>query len=401
MQALLLSLDEQRGGAGGSSGSGDANETPHEAGPSGDAYGGAASVEEGDTVSEATDAPDAELLAHAARLAVCTAAPPPPQLSSTGTQCEAPGAGSGSGGSEPPAGPGTGSSTTVAYVHAVPPARGGAGNGAMPIADPACSGQGDVNWSVALPARSIGSAALADALADADAWTPPAAGAASLHSMTASGQPNDPTPTAGVGSTALVQALAAANGWDAASQLESASEHAVQAAAKQPAPFVGMVTVHTAAHIQPASSLPGLMPAAQPEDATAAGAGRSSSTQNSAGSDSPKSDDGSNDVLSSGVAALGEAGGAALLVQPDGSSMLVLLTNSAAAAAAVAAAANAQAALEMPASDGPGVPLYEINCEVCNLRQASLTTLGLQNFNPLCIVKAVCIDPEPICLAHL
>lgn len=407
MQALLLSLDEQHGGGDGGHSSGDAGASSNEAGPSGSHNGvspgtfgaghlsagrlpsaaagsraasaaGTAHAEDAavaapdeDDASEAAGVADTELLAHVARLAEGAAAPQQPELSSTGTQSESPAAGSSRGDSSSrdssacataasPAGAVAegAARAKIVYVCADPTHGVAAAGTGMTTSTGAADGmqQGGGGRLEAPPAGAIGSAALVDALADANGWAPAAAAPAAPaapHIVPASSKPEEPAFAADIGSAALAQALASANGWDAAGQHESASEQSRQAAARQPAPFVSMATVHTAAHIQPAQR-----PAPQPAPAAAADA--ASQSEKAVPARGHDADGGSSsDAPSSGVASLGEAGGAALLLQPDGSTMLVLLTNSVAAAAAAA-----KAGLETPELDSHSIPLIEITGEV-------------------------------------
>lgn len=410
MQALLLSLDEQHGG---SHGSGDAGGPSDESGPSGAAETGstasggsaasrlaealrarshAAACQE-DAASDAVgstdaaggmhasgagpdvaDVPDAELLAHAARLAERTAAQPD-LWGSADTQCEAARSGPGAvaatasqaGEQAAPAE----WSPTIAYVQAAAPTAAVGSPAPAPSAAIPClrrkAGSGQ-----AQAAPAIGSAALATALAEANGWSAPPQAAhleADDHAGNAPrGMDEELTaaPAADVGSAALAEALAAANGWLSADTHGSSSEQTAQAAIRQPAsPFVGMVTVHTAAHVLPPHSSPSTPPSplaaadhapleppspAAPAQAAPAGGGGHCSE-----------DDADSDGRPVGVAALlGEEGGAALLLQPDGSSALVLLTGSVAKPAA-AAAVVAPAAPAPADSEFTGIPMYEID----------------------------------------
>lgn len=414
MQALLLSLDEQHGGivaaedAGGPSndagpsesgsntaaahlprsdsqsspgrggGSGSAGEAVHDAGhlsagtgraaagaaasaaSANPSAGGTAAAQSGSSAPEAADVPDAELLAHAARLAERATAH---QLASSSLHSDPQAADehSSTASAEASAGPATaaGSDATVAYVHTAPPV--GSSAGIAPCqADGILKPHGH---------RGCGSSALAAALADAPGWAATDPGAPSSRPAS-SDSSSQACATAGIGSAALAQALAAANGWGTAS--------AAQVATAQQPPFLGMVKVQAAAHIQRSTNMASTHPACCHQGAQAARAESPSSSQaRAAGSDDAADTSDATEARSTG--ALPEAGGAALLLQPDGSSLLVLLTNCAAAAAIAAAAASAAEAAPPPEAGqrgvaaaglyGPGVPLYEINCEVHSQRR--------------------------------
>jgi trimeric autotransporter adhesin len=405
MQALLLSLDEQHGGmgategaggpsndagpsssggstaaahlprddghnspgCGGSSGSGDAGAV-HDAGHLSAGMHAAASAaapaecsqpsassaaQSGSSASESADVPDAELLAHAARLAERATLQQPRQPSNVGVpgDLHAADGHSSASSADASAWPATAASSnaTVAYVRTASPAASSVGSESHPD-------EGDV--LEAHGQSGCGSAVLADALADAPGW-PTAEPDSRTSRLTSSNSSNEAGTPAGIGSTALAQALAAANGWG--------SPSAAQAAAAQRPPFLGVVMVQAAAHIQHPTDPLTLQPACRCQGAQAAHAAAPSRPQACAAGPDGAAVSGCGNTEACSTEALPEAGGAALLLQPDGTSLLVLLTNPAAVAAA-AAASVAGAALPPEVAQGAvaaaGVPLYEIDCEV-------------------------------------
>lgn len=418
MQALLLSLDEQHGGVGAAEGAGgpsteagpsssgshpaaaqasrgDGHTSPSRGGSCGRADEGAVdaghlsagtgrtaagagaaaesthpsassatAVHPGSSAPEAADVPDAQLLAHAARLAERASAQQPSQASGSGIRGDLQSADSHNNASSADASAwpaaAAGSDATIAYVHT-------AASADSSVDSALCRVEGSME---AQADSGCGSSALADALAGARSWAVARPGTPSsrLASSNSSSQVSAP---AGIGSQALAQALAAANGWGTPS--------AAQVAAAQQPPFLGMVTVQAAVHIQQPTIVPSMQPACRHQGAQAACAAAPSGPQAcAAGSgDAGSADDATQAAC--GTEALPEAGGAALLLQPDGTSLLVLLTNPAAAAAMAAAVASAAEAILPPEAahggiapaglNGPGVPLYEINGEVHSQEQ--------------------------------
>ena len=405
MQALLLSLDEQHGGMGATEGAGgpsndagpsssggntaaaqvprdDSQMSPGRGGGSGSAgestydaghlsagasraaagaavstpifqpsASDAAAAQSGSSAPEAADVPDAELLAHAARLAERATATR--QLPSSSLQSDPQAADEHSSialaeGAAWPAAAG-GSDATVAYVHTATPADSSVGSAA-------CQEAGDTLEAHGL--SDCGSAALADALAGAPSWAARDPGAPSSRPAS-SDSSSQACGVAGIGSAALAYALAVANGWGTAS--------AAQVAATQQRPFLGMVMVQAAAHIQHPTDPLTLQPACRCQGAQAAHTAAPSSPRACAAGPDDAAVSGGGNTEACSTEALPKAGGAALLLQPDGTSLLVLLTNAAAAAAA-AAASVAGVTLPPEVAQGgvaaAGVPLYEINCEV-------------------------------------
>lgn len=182
----------------------------------------------------------------------------------------------------------------------------------------------------------------------------------SAGAAAALGQPQPQSPAAlptdlatAVDSAALADALAAANGWLPTTARNASRQQAAQAAARQPPPFVGMVLVYTdgaPAVTPPSQERPAGWPAAAARAGAASQPGEEPAVActTAAGSTAAVDDE-------EPAAALCQACGAALMLQPDGSAVFVLLSSGAAAAEASPPDAVEGAA---------GVPLYELNCQV-------------------------------------